>query len=487
MKIKGLLIALAVLALAVAGYFVATGLVRRAEEAEAAETSSRRLVDAEPADINKIVYSYQGQTYEFILDEDGETWIYPADPDFPLKQRLVVKMANSVDDIISVQEIDPQAAADLAQYGLAEPQCVLALYTADGRSYQFNIGNFSELPRGYYVQPAGSDTVHLVKSDIEDYLLSLFDLATQDSLPYVMSSNISRLEIRDPESGSYAYDRWPDGNPDYYNSATTWFADTEDGVLVAGDNTKFREFISNINAMEVKACAFYPYSQADLSQFGLEDGGRGGFTIQYYDENAGEDRVYTLEIGDPAPEQDGYYTYVHINDSQMICTIKTADLEEYVFCGEDYFRSKDVCVVDYESILEMDLTIDGESYHFTSTKEETVDQFGYDVTLSTFYLDGEEVNSEYFRVLQSAFSTIDAEAFADDWADFADAEPYIRIVYTTDSLDHAVLEFVPYNANFYLARFGGRSDMLVGRQTLRTAADRLNNLLDSMEGEAAAG
>ena len=461
MKAKGLIIALAVLVLAVAAYFVVTGLVNKAEADAEAEKTAGCLIDAAPEDIDQIVYNYAGSTYEFVLDSDGETWLYPADPEFPLKQRLIKKMANYVEKFIVVQEV-ADGAANLAQYGLDQPQCVLSIHASDGRSYQFNIGNYTDLPRGYYVQPTGTETVYIVKSDIDCYLLGLFDLAVQDS--------------------TFAFTRFPDGNPDYYNPNIQWFQDNAEGILIAGDSVKLREFITNVDGLEVKRCALYPYSEADLSAFGLENGGRASYTIQYTDEKSGEACSYTLEIGNPEEDREGYYTYIHLVGSDLICTVKTEDLENFVFPGNDSFLSKDVCVVNYEDILEMDLTIDGESYRFTSTKEESVDQFGYDVTLSTFYLDGEEIDGEYFRVLQSGFSSIDTEAFADDGDDFDNVAPYIRIVYTTDTLDHAVLEFVPYNANFYLARFGGRNDMLVGRQSLRIAASRLENLLNSQTG-----
>lgn len=494
MKVKGLIIALSLLAVAIAGYFIASWAIDKAEADKEAAKTEGRLLDIAPEDVAKIVYKYQGETYEFVLADDGETWLYPADPDFPLKQRLINEMAEGVEDIISIQLVTENGSASFSQYGLDDPQCVLSLTTVSGESYVYNIGNYSGIPKGYYLNPADSDAIYIVKRDVDCYFLSLFELAVQDSLPYIQTSNARELEITSGGS-SFKYSFHEGGIPAFYNSDVEWFLDTEDDTLIGGDITKFREFFSNINALEVHSCAYYPYSEADLSEFGLENGGNTQLKIvyDYEDSDTGEvsSRTYTLQIGDVAPERDGLYTYVHINDSNLICTIKTDNLKQFILAAdEDYFMSKDVCVVDYESIWEMQLTVDGVNYDFSSTKENTVDQFGYDVVESTFYLDGQEVNAEYFRVLQSGFSSINVEAFADDGDDYNDVAPYIRIVYTTDTMNGAVLEFVPYNANFYLARFGGRNDMLVNKQDIRTAVSRLENLLESLqpaENEAAAG
>ncbi len=480
MKAKGLIIALVVLLLAVGGYFLATGLMDKADSDKDAAFAESLLINAAPEEINKIVYSYQGVTHEFVLDSDGETWLYPADPNFPLKQRLVRKMADTVAEFTAVQQVDAEAAKNLAQYGLDAPQCVLALYTVSGDSFLVNIGNYSSLPKGYYVNLAGSEDVYVATNDLDCYLLNMAELATQDSIPFIMNTRTVDVRIQ-LDGEDFCYTRYDDGHPDYYNSTINWFREEADGTLIAGDNTKFREFISDLNALEVFASAHYPYSEADLSQFGLEDGGRGIITIRYRDEGSEEIKTFTLAIGGHVKEEDrdDYFRYVRINDSELICTIRAEDLDA-LLQGEDHFLCKDVCVVDYMDIWKMDLTVDGKEYHFTSEKEDTVDQFGYDVISSTYFLEGEEVEQEYFRVFQSGFSSIDAEAFADDGKDFADVEAYIRIEYTTDTMDGEVLEFVPYNTNFYLARFGGRSDMLVNRLDLRTALSRLDSLLESM-------
>ena len=123
---KKLLILAAVLIVVAGGAFAALEFIPD-EEAEVTESEVIYSLDA--ATLTKLSWTCDGETVSF--DYNGEDWTYADDADFPLDPTRLNTMLSTLEEVTASKTIE--AADDLAQYGLEEPECTITV-TADAET-----------------------------------------------------------------------------------------------------------------------------------------------------------------------------------------------------------------------------------------------------------------------------------------------------------------------------------------------------------------
>lgn len=167
MKIRGLLVALGLLVVLAGGIWYSS---RAGKGKDAAKADATPIVlTLKEADIARIeIARHEGETTVLEKDASGG-WKITAPVAYPVDRGAVTSLAASLSSVASDKVVDDKAA-DLAQYGLAEPALTVTVRLNDGKSKKVSIGDATAIGSGFYAVAQGDSHVYTVASFTKDGL-----------------------------------------------------------------------------------------------------------------------------------------------------------------------------------------------------------------------------------------------------------------------------------------------------------------------------
>ena len=369
-----MLLALALVALA------AAGAVYLLPDEDLEEYEEITLLSFEQEDAQALSYTYEDETVELVND-DG-TWEYALDADFPLDSSYVDSMLASLSSLAATQEIT--APEDTAQYGLDEPVLTVTLTLDEEITLTF--GDETTMGGERYVS-TGDGNVYLVDSAITSpFSYGLYDLIEFESVPD-MSDTVSLTVESDTQS--YTIEHITEDAPEY-TDYYEWFLVTDDGYLTL-DNTSARGVVSGVTGVSWQQCVSYNATGDDLAEYGL-DTPSATATVRYIyteeDEDGNEteyETTFTLELGDYT--EDG--VYARIADSEMVYIAEASVLDNLLdLTPETDMLPTEPVRLTLDDVTGFDVTVDGETYSVTITRETVYDDDGNAAEEVTYTLAG---------------------------------------------------------------------------------------------------
>lgn len=322
------------------------------------------------------------ETLTFV--KQGDSWIYEADPTFPLDEKKITAMLDTLASLSAAKTIDEGASAQ--SYGLASPLC-----RVEAGSMELRIGSDAAMDGGRYFS-TGDGKVYITADDIlTPFRYSLLELVKQETAPAMETLETVTLErqgkapliIQNRQGEALCY------SPDY-----VWFVGT---TPLDTENTE--TLIRHGTDMTWEGCA--AYRAEDLSPFGLEDPTL-RLTIRY---SLPEEGTYTLEVGTAVS---GQY-YARMNDSRVIYWMDAADVNALLEAEPESLYPNEVLLMDWSTATALTAELAGERYVFTPAVREKQQQEAAEETQEgeqeTYWLlNGEE--RELGPVLESITSMV---------------------------------------------------------------------------------
>ena len=322
------------------------------------------------------------ETLTFV--KQGDSWIYEADPTFPLDETKITAMLDTLASLSAAKTIDEGASAQ--SYGLASPLC-----RVEAGSMELRIGSDAAMDGGRYFS-TGDGKVYITADDIlTPFRHSLLELVKQETAPAMETLETVTLErqgkapliIQNRQGEALCY------SPDY-----VWFVGT---TPLDTENTE--TLIRHGTDMTWEGCA--AYRAEDLSPFGLEDPTL-RLTIRY---SLPEEGTYTLEVGTAVS---GQY-YARMNDSRVIYWMDAADVNALLEAEPESLYPNEVLLMDWSTATALTAELAGERYVFTPAVREKQQQEAAEETQEgeqeTYWLlNGEE--RELGPVLESITSMV---------------------------------------------------------------------------------
>lgn len=322
------------------------------------------------------------ETLTFV--KQGDSWIYEADPTFPLDEKKITAMLDTLASLSATKTIDEGASAQ--SYGLASPLC-----RVEAGSMELRIGSDAAMDGGRYFS-TGDGKVYITADDIlTPFRYSLLELVKQETAPAMETLETVTLErqgkapliIQNRRGEALCY------SPDY-----VWFVGT-----TPLDTEKTETLIRHGTDMTWEGCA--AYRAEDLSPFGLEDPTL-RLTIRY---SLPEEGTYTLEVGTAVS---GQY-YARMNDSRVIYWMDAEDVNALLEAEPESLYPNEVLLMDWSTATALTAELAGERYVFTPAVREKQQQEAAEETQEgeqeTYWLlNGEE--RELGPVLESITSMV---------------------------------------------------------------------------------
>lgn len=260
----------------------------------------------------------------------------------------VDNMLNTLADEEVTRRLDPDAAADLALYGLDEPLVKIQLALNDGTKLpQLSIGK--DTPVGYsaYVQKEGDPQLHLTRQAFRlGMIKEVKELRDKTVLPFV-STDVKKITISGPEKNivlAYTDAGWTLEQPAVY---------TVEAAAVLN-------YLSTLQGMQSED--FIEQPLLEMSDFGLDPA---QLTVSL---QIGEDTTQTISIGDEKATA-GTQRYVKRNDGETLYLVREGILKDLSKAAND-FRDKTVASIPEEKIEKVEVKRqDGEDFTITRGAE----------------------------------------------------------------------------------------------------------------------
>ncbi len=284
---------LLVLGLLILAYVLVSSYNRKLaeEEAQEQESSEISIGAAEAEDITGIRYTYGTAETEFAL-QDG-TWVYTAEPSYPMDQEKISSIATYAAGLTATRTVDE---GDESEFGLTSPELSLTVTSSDGTEAEYVFGDVNSFSSERYLKYG--DTVYMVKDQISTYFNSeITDLVSvSESFPDDISEESVTKIILESEDQTYEI---------------TDSAELSAVLAVIKDNVTYEEWVK------------FGVSDEDMAQtYGLSDAGI-TVTVKYTvsadtsdSSSLSADATYSFTAGRSG---DGYY-YSEANGDTVFST-----------------------------------------------------------------------------------------------------------------------------------------------------------------------
>ena len=299
-RLRTLLCLMLALGVLTGGYFLVAALTRE-EPAENAPPLLSRADDA----LKSLSFTYQGETVTLL--RDGESWRYAGDDAFPLDTRRSRPWPAWLRNLTAASSID--APAELSEYGLDDPQCVIVVEKSDGMSVELRLGDYNSLVSAYYLQTP--DGLYTVSSAVQTaFCKTLADLAVKEEIPAL--EDVTAVTVNSAGQ-SAALALLGGGDAVVYTRAFQWFYNGDRAQPL--DTARVSSYLSALDVVFSKCVAWNADDDA-LAAYGL-GAAASSVTVEY---GGG---AFGLLLG--ADTEQG--RYARIDGSRMVYLIASADGE----------------------------------------------------------------------------------------------------------------------------------------------------------------
>ena len=384
-------------------------LVSRHEEKVEQIKNSGETILAIPADtVTALSWTNEDGTFSFTK---GDAWTYDDDSAFPVDEDKINELLAQFEDFAAAFVIDD--VEDYAQYGLDEPLCTINM-TAGEETYTVELGDFSKMDEQRYIS-IGDGKAYLVSHDpLDEFDAVLRDMILDDTIPAFDTAE--RITFTGTANYTITYDE----------NGTSICADDvyfTDGKPLDTDNVN--EWLTALMSLDLTNYVSYNVTDEELQTFGLdepdltitldysssdEDGTEtdSGTLVLHLSQNPEELAVYEDAIAKEEDELPDVTCYARVGDSQIVYQITQAEFDELTAVAYDTLRHQKLFTADFDTVMSIDVTLEGETYTFIYNPPE--DEDSEDAEGNWVY-NGEEFDIFDFRY---ALRALAAASFTDE-------------------------------------------------------------------------
>ena len=379
---KKLLLLLSLLILVSAAALV---VVKGEEKKEKIKNTPATIL--EWSDIDSVSWDYDGTSLAF-QKEDG-SWVYPADTAFPVDQEKMEDLLAQFQDLgaaFTIEEVE-----DYGQYGLEKPLCTITL-TQGEETKTLTLGNYSQMDSQRYAS-LGDGNVYLLSHDpLDEFDATLSDFIQQDTVPDF--GTVTEITVSGTESDSFVRQE----DRESLCAEDVYFRASDNGAL---DTDLVESWLRSLKNTKLTDYVTYNATEAELADC-LLDAPQLTVTISYVPEEDGETEIFTLHLSKEADasEDEPGQAYARVGDSPILYRIGNTTYETLTACDYDDLRHQQVFTGDFDQVVRIDATLEGETQTFVYETREDEDAAWYfgDTTLD-------------LTELQTALENLTADSF----------------------------------------------------------------------------
>ena len=456
---KKFLILLAVLAVLCGGALAAPLLTPDTQQEETAQPVT--VFNAETGTLTQLSWTYNEETLTFGY-KDG-AWYYTEDPAFPVDGSILDTMAAVLTEVVAEKTVPMTETPE--DFGLLRPVCSITVTVGDIKT-QLHVGDSTAIDGLRYLS-MDDGNVYLVDSSIyTSFQYGLYDLVSYETIPAM--DTVTKLSVEAGEQNLQL--QYLENSGLTYSDSYVWFVQNGEDLRTV-DTELTETFLSGITGFTWDTCVDYYADEAELESYGLTQPAV-TVAITYTQTVDSETQVNTfcLELGTQADNQ----RYARIAGSNMVYLIDAAIADSLLYTTYAELQPDEVLLMDWDTVESVTVTLDGNSYEFERSYQETTDTDGNTVKEAVYLLEGEETE------LQTVLDTLTALA-STGYANGAQPERNAEIQFVfhrnTDTFSQVELTVYQYDSTGCLVLRDGTPTVFIAREDAVALKESVNALV----------
>lgn len=334
-------------------------VVQYKEKKEEIKNSGETILKVDPEEVTSLSWTCDNGSFGFHKEEN---WIYDEDEAFPVKEEKIKALLSSWEDVKAAFVIEN--VEDYGQYGLDDPECRISVKT-EAKEYEILLGDFSTMDSQRYFS-MGDGNVYLIADDpAEDYEIELKDLIAQDEVPTM--ADPAKIVFAGAKNHTITLEE----KSETYSEEDLYYTE-QGGKKIALDPEKIDDYLQILQNLDLTDYKTYKATEEDLKTYGLDEPEL-TVSVQYSKKEDGKETEEKFQIAvgrDPkeaaSTEEDEIIAYVRIGDSKLIYEITATEYKSLVKVSVDDLRHEEMFWADFDSIKEMEVTLDDQTYTITA-------------------------------------------------------------------------------------------------------------------------
>ncbi|MCL1796549.1 MAG: DUF4340 domain-containing protein, partial [Clostridia bacterium] len=382
------------------------------------------------------------EDYTIIID--GDEYHLKGFPDFTIDSTMARSLVSSwpvrYDDVIESPE-------NLSSYGLDPPAVTVEIAFANQAVRTFLLGDQTPSGLRYYLMEQGQPDVYLVYPSVgAAWLLPQRELHTA-VLPSITVEDITKVSLTCADGETITVEYCPARQS--LSTGVLWITSP---IEYEASSEKIDEYFRHIQAISLKGFAAETTSES-LFLYGLAHP-RYHLTVYSDDEAGTRTIIRELRIGDARGDDVVYTRLDDSNDVYMLDQESVAFLSS-VSTAKLIDRFANIINIAYVERIH----VASSSIVDTLLVERTSETDNHSETSLTekFRINNEPADETTFRQLyQLIIGTLVDGLLPDGWVSADEVKPVLTVTYgLIESQDDEVIEYLPYNADFYAVRRNG--------------------------------
>lgn len=427
--------------------------IEKEKEGQESEDSKVMLNDFEADSIVNISITSPDGSLLFVKEED--TWVLDGEEDYPLSQSKITSMAAGIANL-SAERLVVEEPEDLSEYGLDEPAILVKAVTIEGREYSLQIGDKLATDVDYYGIATNDTAVYVIPMATRTkYVVTKEDLFDVESSPSITADNIREVKVTSEAFGNFhmVYD---DGAGTY-----PWYITDAYVNPINMDNTMTSEVLSNYTVFSFDKGI--DYKLENQKDYGLMNPSATVF-VRYLS-SEGEEKTYTLRIGDTDSEGN-YYVSPEGSNRTYLMAKDTVDKKINIE-DKDSLLTEFTHMINLLDVEKVSVSTPKKNQLYEVKRTDATDSEGNTTTTETFYVDGTEADETEFRsTYQQIISLKMAEPLKDEVRVSGDF--VLKIAFTMIDGDDLVVEYHPYSEERYTVTVDGKTIALADKSEIDT-------------------
>ena len=463
---------IALVAILVVACIATFALTQYEEKQEEIKNSDAIILEIPTDTVESLSWEYTEDGLGFHKGETG--WLYDDDEAFPVSE-------DKINDILSNFEAFGvsfiiENVEDYSQYGLDDPECTISLSTTE-QNYNIKLGAFSKMDEQRYVD-IGDGNVYLVSNDPIDYL----ETALSSMIEHDDTTGFENVvDITFSGSENYTIVKTED-SPNTYNAEDIYFAQI-DGEELPLDTDDITDYLNTIATLDLLDYVTYNATEEELASYGLDDPEL-TVTVNYTYTGEDDDEVSdtcVIHIGRNVEELAAYEAakeadetlpnvtqYVRVGDSQIVYEL--SDLDYLTLSGTAYddLRHREVIWADFDTVTQIDITLEGENHALTSILDEEDED-----AERVWYYGEEELDIDD---LKNALEDLSADSFTDETPSEKE-EISLTVYLDNENFPQVKIQLYRYDGSLCLAVVDGETVSLVDRGDVMELVEAVQSIV----------
>lgn len=446
-------------------------------------TDTIKLTEYEASDVKKLTVYQPDDTMTLVKESDG-TYTLDGNADYPLNQVKVGYLASKVAKMESSRLLEQNA--DLANYGLIDPDYKVVAEYSDGRTITFNLGVKVPGEYRYYLSLDDSKDVYIVTSTIFTYFAytrtELADLTVKINKDGIYALGVTGTEYPEYElfhDKTYANDytgvktySWYFAKP-FENRQLAKITELE-GFLASFEEFSFEDIIGSGKDKFAEygldapcATLFISYLEDVKTEASGADAQTGASESETDAHPEQEEKLFALSLG--GRTEDGAY-YAGLAGSDFIYVLSQETANRLFSCDPFALMERFVALVSINSVDTIKIELPSgnvREFRIDSSDEEN----------RRIYENGTEITDEnrknsFSQLFQQIISpNFDGRIPKDAKIDTSKPVAVFEFTRNTDEYPTVTAEYYEYGESFYAVDVRGEMSFYVDKRILDEVLD----------------